>query len=64
MPTNYVLVQAIEKFFRYYGPRFTVAAPVLGGRPIGLDEAGGLIAERLVNIFRRGPDGRSPSGAA
>ena len=64
MPTNYVLVQAIEKFYRYYGPRLTVTAPVLGDRQITLGEAGALISERLVNIFRRGPDGRVPAFAA
>ena len=64
MPTNYVLVQSIEKFFRYYGQRLTVTAPVLGDRQITLGEAGALISERLVNIFRRGPNGRIPAFAA
>jgi len=27
MPTNYVLIQAIEKFYRYYGDQFTVQPP-------------------------------------
>ena len=63
MPTNYVLIQAIEKFYRYYGPKFKVVAPFLGDRQIALNEAANLIAERLVNIFRRAPDGRIPAHA-
>ena len=61
MPTNYVLIQSIEKFYRYYGPKFKVVAPFLGGKQIGLNEAANLLAERLVNIFRRTPDGRIPA---
>jgi hypothetical protein len=41
-----------------------VTAPVLGDRQITLGEAGALISERLVNIFRRGPNGRIPAFAA
>ncbi|MBL8406768.1 MAG: glucosidase, partial [Candidatus Accumulibacter sp.] len=61
MPTNYVLVQAIEKFHRYYGDRFLVPAPCCEGGQITLKEAARLISERLVNIFRRTPAGRLPA---
>ena len=61
LPTNYSLVQAIEKFHRFLGPEFTVEAPCLGGRPINLQEVANLIAERLVNLYRRGEDGIIPA---
>ncbi len=61
MPTNYVLLQSIEKFYRYYGRRLTVTAPALDGKEITLDAAASLISERLVNIFRRTPEGRIPA---
>lgn len=61
MPTNYVLVQAIEKFHRYYGDSFLVPAPCCEGGQSTLKEAAKLISERLVNIFRRTPDGRLPA---
>jgi hypothetical protein len=61
MPTNYMLVQAIEKYHRYLGDSFTVTAPCLGGARINLKEVATLISERLVNIFRRGADNCVPA---
>ncbi|MGH8729321.1 MAG: MGH1-like glycoside hydrolase domain-containing protein [Burkholderiales bacterium] len=61
MPTNYVLVQAIEKFHRYYGEGFKVKAPCLNDQELSLREISRLIADRLVNIFRRGSNGLVPA---
>lgn len=61
LPTNYLLIQALERYHRYLGASFTVPAPCLGGRPITLREAATLIAERLVDLFRRGPNGLIPA---
>jgi hypothetical protein len=64
MPTNFLLVQAIEKFHRYFGDAYTVEAPCRGGARLTLKEAANLIAERMVDIFRRGADGKVPAFAA
>ncbi len=61
MPTNYALVQALEKFHRFLGPSFTVAVPCLGGQELNLQEIVTLISERLVGLYRRGPDGVVPA---
>ncbi|HSF47304.1 MAG TPA: glucosidase, partial [Burkholderiales bacterium] len=61
MPTNYLLVQAIEKFHRYYGDGFTVAVPCRDNERMTLKEIANLIAGRLTNLFRRGPDGKVPA---
>jgi hypothetical protein len=53
MPTNYLLVQAIEKMHRYLGDAFTFPAPCLNGYEINLNYAATMLAERLVDIFRR-----------
>ncbi len=53
MPTNYLLVQAIEKMHRYLGDSFTFPAPCLNGYEINLKYAANLLAERLADIFRR-----------
>jgi hypothetical protein len=55
LPPNYFLVQAIEKYHRYLGDSFTVEAPCMNGKPMNLKEIATLIAERLVDIFRRDP---------
>jgi hypothetical protein len=61
MPTNYLLVQAIEKFHRYYGEDFTVAVPCKDNERMTLKQIANLIAQRLVDLFRRGPEGRIPA---
>ncbi|MGB7934232.1 MAG: glucosidase, partial [Gammaproteobacteria bacterium] len=58
MPTNFLLVQALEKYHRFLGDGFTVAVPCLGGRELNLKEIANLIAERLVDIYRRDETGR------
>jgi hypothetical protein len=58
MPTNFLLVQALEKYYRFLGDEFTVPAPCLGGRELNLKEIANLIAERLVDIYRRDETGR------
>jgi hypothetical protein len=58
MPTNFLLVQALEKYHRFLGDEFTVPVPCLDGRELNLKEIANLIAERLVDIYRRDATGR------
>jgi len=53
IPINYSILQALTKFYRYLGPNFTVTVPDLAERELNLGEIANLIAERLINIFRR-----------
>ncbi len=55
MPTNYLLVQSIEKYHRFLGDGFTVEVPCMDGKRMNLREIATLVAERLVDIFRRDP---------
>jgi hypothetical protein len=61
MPVNFTLVQALEKFHRFLGDGFTAAVPCLGNRELTLQAIANLLAERLVDIFRRGETGRIPA---
>jgi hypothetical protein len=61
MPVNFTLIQAIEKFHRFLGDNFKVAVPCLGGRELNLKEIATLIAERIVDIYRRDRQGRTPA---
>ena len=61
LPTNYSLVQALEKFHRFLGPNFTVPVPCLGGQELNLREIATLLSERLVSLYRRGQDGVVPA---
>lgn len=53
---NYLLIQAIEKFHRFLGDGYRVPVPCLGDRELTLDEIATLLAERVVDLYRR-PDG-------
>ena len=61
MPTNYTLIQAIEKFHRYLGDEYKIAVPCLNNQELTLKEISKLISDRLVNIFRRDATGRIPA---
>jgi hypothetical protein len=61
LPTNYTLVQALEKFHRFLGDNFIIAVPSLGNRELNLREIATLIAERLVGIYRRDANGQMPA---
>jgi len=61
LPTNYSLIQVIEKFHRFLGPEFTVAAPCLGNQRINLKQIANLLSERLVDLYRRDEHGVIPA---
>jgi hypothetical protein len=61
MPTNYVLVQAIERYYRFLGGSFKIQVPCLGNQEMNLNEISKLISDRLVSMFRRGANGRIPA---
>lgn len=60
MPINYSLIQALTKYHRYLGPNFTVFAPHLSTQELNLRQVANLLAERLINIFRRDGRGQIP----
>ena len=60
MPTNYTLLQALEKFHRYLGDNYKVAVPCLDGQELTLAQISHLLSERLVNLWRRNGDGLRP----
>jgi len=60
-PVNVLLADAYRRYAGYLGDTVTVAVPSPGGPQLCLDEAADLIDDRLINLFRRGADGRRPS---
>jgi hypothetical protein len=59
-PVNYLMVQALREYHRYYGASLTVDLPRGSRRRVTLDQAADEIARRLVKIFLRDPAGRRP----
>jgi hypothetical protein len=60
MPINFLLIEALQKFGHYYGDSFKVEFPTRSGNWMSLWDASLLLEHRLVNLFRRGSDGRRP----
>ncbi len=60
MPVNFLLWTALIRLYAYYGDDFTVECPTGSGQQRTLLEVAQELAERLIRIFTRGPDGRRP----
>jgi hypothetical protein len=60
MPVNYLLIESIYEFLRYYGDDFKVECPVGSGRYLSLRGVGEELSRRLARLFLRRPDGRRP----
>ncbi len=60
MPMNYLLVESLRRFGRYYGDTFQVECPTGSGRKMNLDQVADELVRRLAALFLPGPDGRRP----
>ncbi len=59
-PINFLLIEALESYHRYYGDDLTVEFPTGSGERMTLDRVARAIARRLVSLFLPGPDGNRP----
>lgn len=59
-PINYLIVESLLKFHRYYGDDFRVECPVGSGRMCNLREVAVEVSARLQSLFRSGTDGTRP----
>jgi len=57
---NYLIVESLQKFHRYFGDDFRVECPTGSGRMLTLEEVAAEISRRLSRIFLRDEDGRRP----
>ncbi len=60
MPVNFMLVESLYGFHRYYGDDFRVEYPAGSGVTLSLREIADELSARLTRLFLRGPDGRRP----
>jgi len=56
-PTNYLLIEALERYHHFYGDSFTVEFPTGSGRQVTLQVAAEELSKRLVKLFLPGADG-------
>ena len=60
MPLNYLITEALRRFYLCLGENFTVELPTGSGRQVCLAEVADELSNRVVSIFLEAPDGRRP----
>ncbi len=60
-PVNFLLIEALRKWHRFYGSDFKVAFPTGSGNELTLDQCADELARRLVQLFLREGAERRPS---
>ncbi len=59
-PINYLLIEALRKYYRYYGADFQVECPTGSGNMMTLNEVADDLSQRLTKIFLRNERGQRP----
>jgi hypothetical protein len=59
-PVNYLVISALERYYRFFGDELTVEYPTGSGRMLTLGQIAADLSSRLTGIFARGADGRRP----
>jgi len=57
-PTNYLLIESLQKFHFYFGDEFKVEFPTNSGNMLTLWEVAGELSRRLTRIFLQDEQGR------
>jgi hypothetical protein len=60
MPVNFMIVESLYGFHRYYGDDFQVEYPTGSGVKLSLQQIADALSDRLTRLFLRGPDRRRP----
>lgn len=60
MPTNYLMIGSLERFYRYFGDAFTVEYPVGSGQQITLMDVARELTSRLISLFTKDAAGNRP----
>jgi hypothetical protein len=60
MPVNFLLIESLQKFHRYYGDDFKVECPTGSGKFLTINEIACEITQRLAKLFLKGEDGQRP----
>jgi hypothetical protein len=60
MPINYLIVESLRKFDKFFGDGFRVECPAGSAQLLSLDKIADELRSRLTNIFRRDAQGRRP----
>ena len=59
-PINYLLIESLRKYHRYYGDDFQVECPTGSGNMMNLKEVAHELSQRLTHIFLRNEQDQRP----
>lgn len=62
-PVNYLLIDALKRYYAFYGDELKVELPTGSGNLVNLLEVARDLERRLVSLFRRDDDDRIPATA-
>jgi hypothetical protein len=60
LPVNYLIIESLQRFHRYYGDDFKVECPTGSGQLRTIHQVAQELARRLMRLFLRDADGRRP----
>ena len=58
MPMNYLIIQALEKYYKYFKDELQVALPTHSENMVNLKVVADDLSKRLISIFTRNSDGK------
>jgi len=61
MPVNYMLIESLREFHRYYADNFSVEYPTGSGYLASLEDVADSLSQRLTRLFLRDENGSRPS---
>jgi hypothetical protein len=61
MPVNFLLIESLRRFHRYYGPSFKVECPTGSGIRMDLEGVASELSRRLSRLFLKDASGRRPT---
>jgi hypothetical protein len=60
MPVNFLIIESLRQFHRYYGDDFKVECPTHSGTYLTIDQIADELTRRLAQIFLADEEGRRP----
>jgi len=61
MPMNFLIIEALQRYYHYYGETVKVECPTGSGKLMNLGQVASELSHRLARLFVRDANGRRPS---